>query len=95
MSYFVTPLDDNRRAKWLEALNRDSLPVADPRPRMGNGGLVFDIEIGQLSQLDVARLAGVLSQQNASPYWDALHLVREEGVSLPAIGLALVMQDEE
>lgn len=94
MSYFVTPIDPDRRAGWVERLNRETLPVSDPRPRHGRAGLVYDVATNQLNHLERARLAAVLAEQAGGGYWNALVAVEELGASIPAIGLALLTEDE-
>lgn len=95
VDYHVTPIDPDRRGLWAERLHRETLPITDPRPRPGAaGGLVFDIATDRLSHLERARLAGILAEQNGG-YWPALAAVNEAGVSIPALGLAVILAAQE
>ncbi len=89
--YRIRPTDQARRAAWQDLLNRDTLPVEDPRPYLGQGGrLVYDVATGALSDQERARLAGFIARQNGGGYLDALNQVNAGGVAVPALGCELI-----
>lgn len=84
-----------RRAAWQDLLNRDTLPVEDPRPYLGQGGrLVYDVATGALSDQERARLAGFIARQSGGGYLAALEQVNTAGVAVPAVGCELVEEDK-
>ena len=91
--YRIRPTDQARRETWQELLNRDTLPVEDPRPFVGQGGkLVYHVATQALSDMERARLAGFIARQNGGGYLDALDQVAS-GVAVPALGCELIEEN--
>jgi len=93
--YLVRPTDPNRRAKWLDVIGRETLPVRDGRARSGTGGrLVYDVDTGQLTKIEAARLASFLAGQTGQGFHMAFAQVMEGGASLPAVGCELLIEED-
>ncbi|MBE2225670.1 MAG: hypothetical protein IAF02_29310 [Anaerolineae bacterium] len=92
--YHIRPTDGNRAALWQDLLQRGSLPITDGRARAGYGGqLVYDIDVRALSDIDRARLAGLIALQNQISIFEARELVTVDGVSIPAVGTELMIEN--
>lgn len=80
--YQVRPTDPDRRAQWLDAVGRDTLPVSDGRARTGlDGSLVYDVDMARLTASERFRLTGFAGVPHA-------------GVVISAVGCELLLGDE-
>ena len=88
--FVVIPAEETRRRQWLDLLGRDRLPVIRPFPRPGASGPVYDVDVGQLSDLALARLAAYAARANNADYAATFDSLRREGAAVPAVGLTLL-----
>ncbi len=92
--YLVRPTDQNRRAAWLDAIGRETLPVIDGRARSGSHGrLFYDVDMSRLTAVERYRLAALVANQVGS-YHEAVQQVNGAGASIPAVGCELLLADD-
>lgn len=89
--YLIRPTDPNRRAIWMMALGRDTLPVCDGRAYRGaDGRLFFDVDLSRLTAVETSRLAAYAARQNRGGYFQAADRVNDAGAAIPAVGCELI-----
>lgn len=99
-AYYVTSLQQKRRARWEEIFGDDRLPVIHPQPRLQAlepgrpDELAYDLDVPALHPMQRERLARHLASTNGLPHDEARALVEGSFIAIPAGGCELVEEGE-
>lgn len=97
--YYVTAIDQRRRAQWEWLFGTDELPVLTPVPRFQaldpgrSDTLAYDLDTRALHPMQRQRLASAIASANRMPSREAQRLVETGLIPIEARGCRLVGDD--
>lgn len=91
----IQPTDPARRRQLRELLNRETLPVIDPRPHRGRRGRWYwTVDTAVLTDWERARFAASIAGKMRGGYEGARQAVDEGLVAIPAENYELVKREQ-